>query len=60
MKNLRLVFLGLALTAIALLSGSSRVESQQACTLLCIQGYHCCVSHDGTQSCIPESERCKG
>ena len=61
MKNIKLGLLGLALTATALLSIPSRAESQQqACTLLCIQVYHCCVDHNGTQSCIPESEPCKG
>jgi hypothetical protein len=57
MKRIKLALLGLALAATALLSTPSRVESQTACTLLCIQGYHCCVN--GThQSCIPDSKPC--
>jgi len=59
MRYIRLGLLGLALTA-GLLGGTPRAESQQACTLLCIQGYHCCVNHGGTQSCVPESEPCRG
>lgn len=60
-KKLTLATLGFALSTIALLSGAHRAESQQqACTLLCIQGYHCCVDHAGNQSCIPQDQKCKG
>jgi hypothetical protein len=50
--------LGLLVTALALTtSAPHRVSAQQACTLLCIQGYHCCVqgSHD---VCVPDSQPC--
>jgi hypothetical protein len=57
MKRIRLGLLGLALTATALLSSPPRAESQTACTLLCIQGYHCCVNGNH-QSCIPDSQSC--
>ena len=59
MRNIKLGIVGLALTVCALLSGAPRAESQQACTLLCIQGYHCCVNPGGQQSCVPESQPCK-
>jgi hypothetical protein len=50
--------LGLLVTVFALSTSSAhRVGAQQACTLLCIQGYHCCVqgSHD---TCVPDSQPC--
>jgi hypothetical protein len=50
--------LGLLVTVLALsTSAPHRVSAQQACTLLCIQGYHCCVqgSHD---TCVPDSQPC--
>jgi len=59
-KKLTFGLFGFALSTIALLSSVPKAESQQACTLLCIQGYHCCVDHAGNQSCIPDSEPCKG
>jgi len=50
--------LGLLVTLFAL-SSVPRVEAQeQACTLLCIQGYHCCVQGNN-QTCVPESQACK-
>jgi len=58
MRKLKLGLFGLFLTAAALTS-VPRAESQQACTLLCIQGYHCCLTHSG-QTCIPDSQTCKG
>jgi Tfp pilus assembly protein PilN len=30
---------------------------QQACTLLCIQGYHCCIIHN-QQQCVPDTQAC--
>ena len=60
-KKLTLGLLGFALSTIALFSGAHRAESQQqACTLFCIQGYHCCIDHAGTQTCIPLNQKCKG
>jgi hypothetical protein len=50
--------LGLLVTVFALSTAAPRVQAQeQACTLLCIQGYHCCVqgSHD---VCVPDSQDC--
>lgn len=58
MKRIKLGLLGLALTATALLSTPHRAESQTACTLLCIQGYHCCVNNGGHQGCVPDSQPC--
>jgi len=50
--------LGLLVTVFALSTSAPRVEAQnRACTLFCIQGYHCCV-HGNTQTCIPHSENC--
>jgi hypothetical protein len=50
--------LGLLVTVFALSTAAPRVEAQdRACTLLCIQGYHCCV-HGNNQTCIPESQAC--
>jgi hypothetical protein len=61
MKRIKLLTLGIALSTLAAFSGAHKAQAQpQACTLLCIQGYHCCVSHDGSQSCIPESQPCTG
>lgn len=59
-RKLTLGVFGFVLSALALLSSAQRAESQQACTLFCIQGYHCCVNHGGTQSCVPLSQPCKG
>ncbi|HSS51809.1 MAG TPA: hypothetical protein VLX28_22945 [Thermoanaerobaculia bacterium] len=47
--------LGFACTAMLSVPASSHA---QACTLLCIQGYHCCI-HGNNQTCIPDSEACK-
>ena len=59
-KKLTLGLFGFALSTIALLSSAPPAQSQQqACTLLCIQGYHCCVQGNN-QTCIPDSEPCKG
>lgn len=51
--------LGLLITVFALSSLAPRVEAQTkgACTLFCIQGYHCCV-HGSNQSCVPDSQAC--
>lgn len=60
-RKLTLGLFGFVLSTLALLSSAQRAESQQqACTLFCIQGYHCCVNHAGNQSCVPLSEPCKG
>jgi len=51
--------LGLLVTIAALSTAAPRVEAQdQACTLLCIQGYHCCVQGNN-QTCVPDSQACK-
>jgi hypothetical protein len=58
-RKLTLGLFGFALSTIALLSPTPKAESQQrACTLFCIQGYHCCVQ-GSTQSCVPQSQPCK-
>lgn|GEM_PF-2594443 len=59
-KKLTFGLFGFALSTMALLSSVPKAESQQqqACTLLCIQGYHCCVQ-GSKESCIPLSEACK-
>jgi hypothetical protein len=50
--------LGLLVTVFALSTLAPRVEAQdKACTLLCIQGYHCCV-HGNNQTCVPDSQAC--
>jgi len=50
--------LGLLVTLFAL-SSVPKVEAQNsACTLLCIQGYHCCVQ-GSNQTCVPETQACK-
>jgi hypothetical protein len=51
--------LGFLLTVAALSTSAPRAEAQQrACTLFCIQGYHCCVDGN-SQSCVPLSQPCK-
>jgi hypothetical protein len=54
--------LGLLLTIVALTAAAPKVEATQdaktACTLLCIQGYHCCVQ-GSNQTCVPETQACK-
>ncbi len=57
MKKLTPLLLALGLACTALLSVPVPSHAQ-ACTLLCIQGYHCCV-HGNNQTCIPNSEACK-
>ncbi|MFL6260732.1 MAG: hypothetical protein ACJ76Y_13550 [Thermoanaerobaculia bacterium] len=49
--------LGLLVTVLALSTPAHRAEAQKACTLLCIQGYHCCV-HGSNQTCVPDSQPC--
>jgi hypothetical protein len=34
------------------------LQAKTACNLLCIQGYHCCVSHN-QPTCIPDTQACK-
>jgi hypothetical protein len=58
-KKITLGLFGFVLSTLALLSSAQKAESQQACTLFCIQGYHCCV-HGSNQSCVPLSQECKG
>jgi len=59
-KKLTFGLFGFALSTMALLSSVPKAESQQrACTLFCIQGYHCCVQGNN-QSCIPNSQSCPG
>jgi hypothetical protein len=57
MKKLTPLLLALGLSCTALLSVPVKSHAQTACTLLCIQGYHCCVngSHQG---CVPDSQPC--
>jgi hypothetical protein len=57
MKKLTPLLLALGLACTALLSVPVPSHAQ-ACTLLCIQGYHCCV-HGNNETCIPDSEACK-
>jgi hypothetical protein len=45
-------------TVAALTAATPKVEAQKACTLLCIQGYHCCVQGN-KDTCVPESQACK-
>jgi uncharacterized membrane protein len=50
--------LGMLLTVAALSAATPKAEAAKtACTLFCIQGYHCCVQGN-TQSCIPQTEAC--
>ena len=50
--------LGLLFTIAALTTATPKAHAaQRACTLLCIQGYHCCVQGN-SQSCIPQSQAC--
>jgi hypothetical protein len=49
--------LGLLVTVFALSTATPRAEAQKACTLLCIQGYHCCV-HGNNDTCVPDSQAC--
>lgn len=50
--------LGLLVTVCALATTSHKVEAAGgACTLLCIQGDHCCV-HGNSQTCVPNSQPC--
>ncbi|HEY3571500.1 MAG TPA: hypothetical protein VGP73_26480 [Thermoanaerobaculia bacterium] len=45
--------LGLLITVLALAAPSHKAEAASgACTLLCVQGYHCVVQGD-TQTCVP-------
>ena len=52
--------LGLLVTIAALSTAAPRVEAQdtRACTLACIQGYHCCVQGNN-QTCVPQTQACK-
>jgi hypothetical protein len=50
--------LGMLVTVAALTAATPKVEAQKACTLLCIQGYHCCVQGN-KDTCVPESQACK-
>jgi len=50
--------LGMLLTVAALTAASPKAEAAKtACTLLCVQGYHCCVNGNN-QSCIPQTQAC--
>jgi hypothetical protein len=50
--------LGLLVTVFALSTSAPKVEAQNgACTLLCIQGYHCCVQGN-KDTCVPDSQPC--
>jgi hypothetical protein len=50
--------LGLLVTIAALTTATPKVNAQQrACTLLCIQGYHCCVQGNN-ETCIPQDQAC--
>jgi len=58
MKKLRTLLFALGLSCTALVSVPALSHAQTACTLLCIQGYHCCV--EGVhQQCVPDSQPCK-
>ena len=51
--------LGLLVTIAALTSATPKIEAADpACTLLCIQGYHCCIqgSHP---TCVPDAQTCE-
>ena len=58
MRKIGFAALGLGLALTALVS-QPRPASAQACTLLCVQGKKCCVHADGTQSCIPQNQKCR-
>ena len=50
--------LGLLVTVFALSTPVHKAEAAgSACTLLCIQGYHCCV-HGNNDTCVPDSQPC--
>ncbi len=50
--------LGMLITVVALTAASPKAEAARtACTLLCIQGDHCCVQ-GGNQTCVPLSQAC--
>jgi hypothetical protein len=51
--------LGLLITVAALASATPKTEAADpACTLLCIQGYHCCIQ--GTHpTCVPDAQACE-
>jgi hypothetical protein len=34
-------------------------QGKAVCTLLCIQGYHCCIIHNQA-TCVPETQACPG
>ncbi|HEY4564355.1 MAG TPA: hypothetical protein VIJ36_15330 [Thermoanaerobaculia bacterium] len=45
-------------TVFALATPAHKSEAASgACTLLCIQGYHCCVQGQN-QTCVPDSQNC--
>lgn len=51
--------LGLLFTLAALTTATPKVDAaQRACTLLCIQGYHCCIQ-GSNETCVPQSQACK-
>jgi len=58
MKKLTPLLLALGLSCTALLSVPVATHAQTACTLLCIQGYHCCVQGNH-QECVPDAQPCK-
>jgi hypothetical protein len=58
MKKLTPLLFALGLSCTALVSVPVPSHAQTACTLLCIQGYHCCV-HGNNQQCVPDSQPCK-
>ena len=50
--------LGLLITVLALAAPAHKSEAASgACTLLCIQGYHCCVQGNN-DTCVPDSQPC--
>ena len=50
--------LGLLLTVAALTAATPKAEAARtACTLLCIQGYHCCVQGNN-RDLRPEPQAC--
>ena len=57
MKKLKPLLFALGLSCTALVSVPHSSHAQTACTLLCIQGYHCCV-HGNTQQCLPDTQPC--
>jgi hypothetical protein len=51
--------LGLLVTVAALATATPKTEAAgTACTLLCIQGYHCCVQGNHP-TCVPEAQACE-